>query len=279
MGLARIAAEALRKKFSKRMPETKNEVANDVDSESQEISSIRTGYRDNVRKLIIAGEKKQKEALLLKKLEASYDRMIGTLKAYNFNDEPPSKTQVMEAIKNLDPAMLETIGKFGKPTILITPKGSFESKVQAIDRGEFKGNWGSNDMYYCNPNPNDNYWGSKRKTMVVTVVDGQEMMPNKFDRLTIGDRLDKQEKEFAEKNLDIMDCHEYAMLMMISQRQKKPIDRYWRTCFNRKKLKNDKLVSDGGLSHEKNFRVVFNTGPASDHVVGSYRPSVKIMEK
>lgn len=123
--------------------------------------------------------------------------------------------------------------------------------------------------------------------MVVSIVDGQDALPQPYfitDDLNVSQKMDKYEEEYAKENLEIMDCHEGAMLMMQSLRRKKPVDD-WRnthtiTYFNRKHIKGASHVSRGfWYSTVNEVEVVFSSFHASKNFEGlRCRPSAKVME-
>lgn len=212
MGLARKAAEAIERK--RRKPDSQ---------ETGEFNNIKNIGEQTKRSIYRVDARKEMEREnLLKRLEASCDEMIDTIKAFGFKDELPSKTEIMNAIVKLGPDMLETIGKFGSPTVIITPKGSFRSKIKAIDKHK-KMPGQTNTV--CNPGPHWKMWGAAKTKLKVSVVDGQVLVPPPpyiASELTIVQKIARYEKEYAKNNMDVMDSHEGAMLIMQSLNKGQP---------------------------------------------------------
>ena len=250
------------------------------------------------------------EKELMEKLETSYDEMAATLKEFGFTQTPPSKSQVMDAIKHLDPDKLKEIAKFGKPTVIITPPGDFASKVKAIDDSErirdryartIKGEWNPEVDGNTSLNPPDEHnptWGVASKKMVVTVVDGFDHMPHPpFDNenSSVVEIMSKYEEEFEKRKLNMMDCQEGAMLMMQSLECGQPVDDYYRgnpvddfefertktiTYCSRKHLAKGSPVPNIKWD-SRNCMVDFNHTELDDgveHTDLRCRPSVKVLE-
>ena len=202
------------------------------------------------------------KAELWEKLRKSVDTMIITLDRFGYNDSTiPNRQKVFDAIKKLSPAMLEAINNFGKPTVVITPPGGFEDKV---DRINFYRNMHGQNPTYCDPAPTDAIWGPAPTAWAVTIVDGMDTMPQPLyitNDLKIGAKMAKYEEEFAKKNLEVMSCQEGTMLMMQSLRLGKPLDDYQSTetvtYYNRKHLTKGSLAPCGfwqSLDHKVGFR-------------------------
>ena len=222
------------------------------------------------------------KAELWEKLRKSVDTMIITLDRFGYNDSTiPNRQKVFDAIKKLSPEMLEAINNFGKPTVVITPPGSFEDKV---DRINFYKNMHGQNPTNCVPAPTDGVWGAAPTAWAVTIVDGVDAMPQPSyitDDLNIGQKMDKYEEEFAKKKLEIMSCQEGAMLLMQSLRLGKPIDDYQSTdtvtYYNRKHLTKSSVVPFGFWSSKAHEVFFLRDAPGAVRNGLRCRPSLRVL--
>ena len=219
---------------------------------------------------------------ILDKLMKSLDEMVETVRVFDFTAPPIFDFKFRNALKNdLDVEQLRQILKFEKPTVVITPPGSFEDKV---DRINFYKTMPGQNPTFCEPAPADAIWGPAPTDWTVTIVDGGDAMPPPAyitNDLKIGQKMDKYEEEFAKKNMEVMSCHEGAMLMMQSLRFGKPIDDMRTTdtltYYNRKRLTEYSFDPCGywnSENHEVRF-ICYDPGDTDNNL--RCRPSVRVL--
>ena len=220
------------------------------------------------------------ELELLPQLEQSYDKMVAMLLEFEFMTaaEIPSKIGVMESIKNLAPELLETIDQFAKPTVLIIP-WDFEFIIEKVDRYKAKVGQSAVD---CELPSSLALWGPKGIGWRVSIVDGAAGMPQPdfvSDHMTVGQKMEKYEEEFAKKNLDVMSCQEGAMLLCLSVPQVDDIlETDTVTYYNRDHLAKDSMLPHGWFDTNAG-KVRFAW--LDQNAGGSFlrcRPSVKIFD-
>jgi len=302
MGIFEGAANAIRKIGKKKSPANGQrpalpEVGTNIrKANGKEVPKLPEGPADNVSISGIRSKTKtsvyrqqylDEEAInereeLLKKLEQTYDEMKATLTAFGFKETPPSKKQVMDAIAALAPSKLEQIMQFGKPTFLITPPGDFASKVKAMNDHR---TMPSQNSTYSSPAPSDQVWGSGSAKMLVTVVDGLDAMPEPSfitNDLSIGEKMEKYEEDFANRKVDMMSCQEGAMLIMQSLNRGQPVDdnnsTETATYFSRKHLPKGSAVPYGYWDSNTHQIYFFRNDPDVKRVSLRCRPSVRVLE-
>ena len=217
---------------------------------------------------------------LLKRLGDSYEEMIKTLDAFGYQEAPPTRESVIHAIANLDPEKLAEIAKFGKPTVVMTPPGDFASRVHKIN-SHLK--MPKQHPTLCDLVSTHALWAPVLTAWMVTIVDGVDAMPQPSyitDDLKVGPKMDKYEEEFAKKNLDVMSCHEGAMLMMQSLRLGKPLDDMESTnsvtYYSRKHLTKGSGVPYG-CWHSMDHHVTFRGAGLGEKGSTRCRPSVRVL--
>jgi hypothetical protein len=159
-------------------------------------------------------------AELLRKLEESYDNTVETLKDFGFTDRLPSKKRVMSDVKSLGLDMLEKISKFNKPIVVITPKGTFADKIDAINAHKIMP--GQTDVFFDEDNclpKNHEIWGPPKTKMIVSIVDGIETMPPAefiAGAMNSYQRVEKYREEYRKDGFELVTPQEYAIMMMKS---------------------------------------------------------------
>ncbi len=183
------------------------------------------GYIDAIADAVKKAQEKLNPPKLIESLSKSFDEMADSYEDFGFGKlDPEIKIWTMANIQYLSATKLETINSFGKPTIIITPPGSFKSKVDAIDHNK---QIEHQCWTYCDPSPSDPLWGGEQTWLEVSVVDGIEAMPEPTfikDNFTVGDRMKIYENEFKKQKLNLMGLHAGAMLMMKSLKNGMPVD-------------------------------------------------------
>ena len=167
------------------------------------------------------------DEVLAKKLnlDEQYSERLTTLKEFGFLKEDKVKTPSFEeAMSTFKPEELEIASHFQKPTLLLVPENSFETKVKSLN--------GYNDgmmldetyidrNYFYSDSGSDQIVGWR-----VVIVDGaNEMEAYEGDDLKakLGERVEskKNSRKSGEKG---MDRHRYVMLMMEAIRNNNPVD-------------------------------------------------------
>jgi len=236
----------------------------------------------------------QREKLMIN-LEKSYDEMKDTLDNYGWTDKIPDKKTVMAAIAKLKPDVLKNIGKFGKPTLLMTPAGDLAYKKAKIDgKKKYSNAQGQQSDTYFDPLPADALWGPPPAKFKVTIVDGAAEMPQLPDDIVQTDWEHRHRwltEEYKKKGMKMITGHEYAMLAQKSLHSyelaktvpgKNPedeiIDKNTVTTFNGEHLTDLQKVPYGyWLSVFREFHFDwFNPGTTYGYLRS--RPSVQVLE-
>ncbi len=153
-------------------------------------------------------------------LSQSYDEMAEVLKYFGFGHPFILKTWVMEAVKALPLHMVETVRKFEKPTIIISPACGFGAKIGTIKTSY-------PHCINCSPSHDHELWGQNPTKKIVSIVDGIESMPGLAyikNNMTIDSKIDRYKEEYRKHHLEMMDINEAAMLVMKSLKTGEYID-------------------------------------------------------
>jgi hypothetical protein len=232
----------------------------------------------------------------MKKLDISYDEMIDTLDDNGYTDKVPNKETVMDAVFNLGIEMIKKIGKFGKPTLLVTPAVNLKFMKNKIDVNKKYANANGklqNDTFF-DPAPNDALWGPKQRKLKVTIVDGMPAMPQLPVNVVQMDWEHKHKyltDEYKKQGMKMITSYEYAMLAQRSLRSfqkakndpnKNPedeiIDKNTITTFNGEHLMDLKEVPYGHFNPDTcRFSFFWYDSDLQDNDLRS-RPSVQVME-
>jgi len=165
----------------------------------------------------------KEHAELFETLQKSYDEMVDTLVNFGYIDKVPhkkipSKRNVMRAILNLGPEMLKNIGKFNRPTIIMTPQVDLTAMKEKLDQNKKFPNQGN--TYFEEP-PNDPLWGATPTKFSVSIVAGAPEMPqlpaDKVD-LKNEEKHKYLTEEYNKLGMRMITAHEYAMLAQKSLR-------------------------------------------------------------
>lgn len=185
---------------------------------------------------------------LLKNLEAQYPAMKATLERYEISTEGmPTWEQVK---KNLTPEVLDKALKLTKPSLLLIPPSTRQSKVEAIDKHPARGQKYDTYTYALK---SDDLWNdgkSASKNWRVSIVDGvQDVAQDKeiYDGArTIYEISKLWVKKLEDQGLDVMnDVDAYLTLMMKGLAKGKPVDPNTYTVLNGKNLTKSSGVAVG----------------------------------
>jgi hypothetical protein len=191
----------------------------------------------------------------MKKLDKDYDAMIDTLDNFGYMDKVPDKETVMQAICDLGIEMIEKIGKFGKPTLLITPAVDLEFMRKKIDGNKKCANaaGAQGETFFQEP-PANPLWGPKPANLKVTIVDGMPKMPQlppNVVQMDWGHRHKYLTDEYKKQKMKMISSYEYAMLVQRSLR-------------SFEKVKNDPNKNAEDEIIDKNIYTVFNGDHLTD---------------
>lgn len=171
----------------------------------------------------------------------------------------PLKKILAEVIK-LGPEKLKAIAEFTQPTLLVIPPNRFTDKISSINNN--RKYQGQNETYLANSNEQPFQSVASVTETVISIVDGAQHMPH-ITGIAKDSRWDERRLQFKEhlkqKNLRLINAHEYAVLMQRSLREyqqdggtdkAKIIDFYENgnntlTCLDDADLTNSSLVAFG----------------------------------
>ena len=161
----------------------------------------------------------------LKELFEGYDEAVATAREVDPDVEIKPFTEVCAAFKNLGAEKIKEIAGFGQPTILVTPKNSFQDKKASMDRNKryVDANGKQQDDVWLLEEENSPYTNVATPAETeISVVDGQPHMPH-IPGITPNSRWDDRKAafkaHFAKKGLRLMNIHEAAVLEQRSLRE------------------------------------------------------------
>ena len=217
---------------------------------------------------------------LMEALEKSYDDGLATLTAFGFDAKKAAQAKgwFIDEINQLEGNEYLNIAEMHKPTVVITPPGSFEDKVMAINAHKKMPN-----QFDCSFSHSviHHKWGPAQNKWIVSIVDGVDAMPQPDfinDKMNVGQKMEQYEKAFAQENLDVMSCHEGAMLIMQSLNHGKPIDDWNRTNTSTFYNRSNLTKNDVPWGHWRSGASFYLEGAEKKNEYLRCRPSAKIIE-
>ena len=165
--------------------------------------------------LELTNEAKEK----LKKMFEGYDESVATAKEIDPGVQLKSITEVFDAFTELGIDKLKEIAKFGKPTLLVTPKNSFLDKKTNMNKykpfTDPTENNPQRDAYHSagSSSPYENVETLNQTT--VSIVDGTPQMPH-IEGIAKDSRFYDRKRQFkeyyAKKGMRLINVHEAAVL-------------------------------------------------------------------
>ncbi len=182
-----------------------------------EVKVAHKKFSELVDSLILTGKdrKKLKESLSVVRIHEACKTALEFDPTLKF----PYPTTIYKEIINLGVKKLRSIGEFGKPTLLVVPKTNLEDKISAMNRNQH--------LMLANvvcliAEPNSPYRNMPKATHnYISIVEGVQeptwctAVPN--DPLKI--RKETFEAHLAQHDLEMINIHEYAVLMQQSLRE------------------------------------------------------------
>ncbi|MCX6733289.1 MAG: hypothetical protein NTX63_00580 [Candidatus Peregrinibacteria bacterium] len=163
---------------------------------------------------------------------AAYEDAVAVAKEFDPNVKILPRKEVLSGIISLGEDMLKEIAKFGKPTLLVVPRTTFEQKEEAMNAhkkyenqvdGFVSTDKGSPFLVIATP-----------AKVSISIVDGAPHMPH-IPTILPNSRFDQRKlkfkKHYQERGMCLINVHEYVVLMQ-------------RSLYEYKKSGNDEVSRD-----------------------------------
>lgn len=182
-------------------------------------------------------------------LEKQYPQMLGVLKHYEIDTQGAPTQKALE--KGLTDEVLKKALKLKKPTLILIPPTTRQSKVDAINKHPAKGqhadtitlNLGDNNLWNGGKAETESKW----RVSIVEGVQDVEMDPKIYDgKNTTYEMCKAWVEKYDAQGLDVInDADTYLILMMKSLSEGRPIDYHAGTVLNAKNQTVSSVVACG----------------------------------
>lgn len=242
------------------------------------------GVKGEIERLNLQPSEKEK----LKEMFGRYGEAVETARELDPTVRIKSIDEVYEGFSNLGFERVKEILNMNRPTLLITPKNSFEEKIAKINANKKCENQADT---YVNKEANSPYASVNTPSRaVISIVDGAVEMPH-ITGIVSNTRWNERKRLFKEhyarRQMKLINAHEYAMLMQMSLREYKTSGNDASrivdggssvTCLDDTYLTKSVLVACGFFNPgAREVRFAANS-PAADDAYLRGRPSVQVLE-
>jgi hypothetical protein len=182
-------------------------------SESELIRDAVSKYSQKIDWICLITAEREK----LNEMIDGYAEAVETAQELHRNVEIKPLSAVWRAVAEIAPEIIKDIACFEKPTLLVVPKNSFAEKVRAMNaHKKYPGH--QNDVACIGTSYNN--VGFPKHTSI-SIIDGANQIPHLSAIEPVspwGVRKEFFKKYLQQKNLRLINVHEYALLQQLSLR-------------------------------------------------------------